>query len=284
MSLVARLAAAVLLLGWPAIADSAASERPRASSLSQTGSKKPAPKRRPPARKKAKPPEARPAPPPPPPSKIPDPIEIARVHVEVAPDRVLVTTDVLLGRGQWDGEPLRVHVAYGAPGVPLAFEAHLCAAPYLKEGDVVSCAPMPHEVSYRAPSDSAFVLGPSRMAGETIELERAALASAFGDGDEAILRLRQLRPLPTSGDSGDRELLIRLGESRGLAYPLGKIELTALEGAVVSEIDARLCGVDVEAKKLAVEHPASSGPGIPPKLARREGHEDLCVRFKMPNA
>lgn len=278
----ASFAAVVALLLWPTVSTSTPSQRPRASSPSQASPAKSPPKRAP-ARPKAKPRKATeppPAPPPAPPSNIPDLIEIARVHVEVAPDRVLVTSDFALGRGEWQDEALRVHVAYGAPGLPLAFEAHLCAS-LLKDGAPPSCSPLPHALAYRAPSDAAFVIGPARMAGQAVELAPEALVSAFGEGDVATLRIRQLRPLPIAGDAENRELLIRLGESRGSPYPLGKIEVGTIDGATISEVDARLCGVDVEAKELSVTSATPSTAGIPPKLVRREGHEDLCVRFKL---
>lgn len=273
----ASLAAIVVLLGAPAIAASAPSKRPRGSSSPPAAS---APSKRPPPKlrkgKRPTKPSPPPSPPAPPPAHIPHPIEMARVHVEVAADRVLVTSELRLTRGEWEKGDLRVHVAYGAPGVPLAFEAWLCAV-----SDPADCTSLPHATSYRAPSDAAFVIGPAIMAGETVELASSALEAAFGDEGKALLRLRQLRPLPAAGASDIRELLIRLGEARGVPYPLGSVEVRGVDGSAPSFAEARFCGVDVEPREILVLGSPTTGGGIPPKLARRDGHEDLCVRFSM---
>lgn len=282
------LPALVIAFGLPAFALAAPSARPRGSTPPSASSPTPAKgstsKASAPSQKRRKLPAPKPAgPPPSPPSRIVGPIELLRIHVEVAPERVLVTTDLGFARGEWEAGDLRVHVAYGAPGVPLAFEASICArvpGPIVA-ADPDTCISLPHAIAYRAPSDVAFVLGPPMMAGETIELSGEALDAALSHGSHAILRLRQLRPLPESGASGMRELLLRLGEVRGKPYRLGAIAVTGIESAKLSEIEASLCGIDVEPKKLPILSESSQAKQGDPSATERKGHEDLCVRFKM---
>lgn len=272
--MIRKLPVIAALLGVPMIAASAPSARPRASSgppVASASSKAPSS-----SKKKPNQPETKaPSPPPSPPRHIPGPIEITRVQVEVSPERVRITSDLSFSRGEWKEGDLRVHVAYGAPGVPLAFEAQLCAS----DPDA-ACSPLPHATEYRAPSDAAFVIGPPVMAGETIDLPSAELAKVLADGSQATLRLRQLRALPAEGASG-REVLVRLGEHRGVPYPLGSVIVTGMDGVTLSHVEARLCGVDVEPREIAIVGMKSTGAGAPLSIARREGREDLCVRFKM---
>lgn len=271
---------AAMVIGLPGIALSTPTTRPRASSSSPAPSASaPSSKRSPPARKTTKP-SSKPSPPPKPPSRLPGPIEIGRVHIEVGPERVRITSDITFARGAWEHDDLRVHAAYGAPGVPLAFEASLCSTPKTERVAPLSasCLPLPHETTYRAPSDAAFVVGPAVMAGETVELASEALASLFSvDESQATLRLRQIRPLPAAAASGEREVLIRLGQARGVPYRVGSIEIAASEGVVLRHIEARLCGTEIEV--LPVASTASGGAAVTTPVVPRTGHEDLCVRF-----
>lgn len=263
----------------PAALAQASKKTSSASSSKKTSApkkKRAAPKKKRPAKKASKPKTPAPKPPP---SKLPGPIEIAKVHVEVGGDRVLVTSDIAFDKGEWEGGDLRAHVAYGAPGVPLAFEAHLCAP---DDGDdEAECSPLPHEIARTAPSDAAFVIGPRKMAGQTIELEEKKLAALFAQHPRAILRLRQLRPMPIASATGHREILIRLGELRGAPHSLGGIEIESNGELAIAEADARLCGMDVEPTEIAVVRKGAVMQGVPPRLVHRSGHEDLCLRFRL---
>lgn len=289
MRFLSLLAAALIALGMPSLAASApkkkaqapkkvtkkkpAPPKKRAQPSKAAKKKEPAPPKQRPAASKKKPAAKKPPPPPPPPPKpprhIPHPIEIAQIDVEIAAERALITSELHLSRGRWKDEDLRVHVAYGAPGAPLAFEAWLCKTPSDE-----ACVALSRETSYRAPSDAAFVIGPQIMAGETIEIPAAALSDAFDGSDKAIVKLRQLRPLPEAGASGDRELLIRLGQARKRPYPLGSIDIRGQEGISIHQAEARLCGVDVEERTFPLSPELASISSMP-----RKGHEDLCIRF-----
>lgn len=270
------LFAALAILGSQALgAPAALADASKKPTSAKSSKKRAAPKKKRPT--KASKPKA--AAPKPPPSKLPGPIQIARVQVEVAEDRVLVTSEIGFGKGEWEKGDLRAHIAYGAPGVPLAFEAHLCA-PAEGEGEP-ECRPLPHEISRTAPSDTAFVIGPAKMAGQTVELAEEALAWIFAEHPEAILRLRQLRPMPIAGASGHRELLVRLGQLRGAPHPLGRIEIAGKDGIAIADADARLCGMDVAPTEISVSRNGVPTKGVPPRLVHRSGHEDLCLRFRL---
>lgn len=263
------LGLALALVGSHAIG---APAEPQKSTATSSAKAQKAPKKRPTKASKAKP-----ATPKAPPTKLPGPIEIARVHVEVAEDGVLVTSEIALGKGEWEDGDLRAHAAYGAPGIPLAFEAHLCAP--REDGSEPECRPLPHEFSRAAPSDAAFVIGPAKMAGETIELDEKGLAAIFAEHPHAILRLRQLRSMPIADGTWHREILVRLGASRGTPHRLGSIEIEG-KGLVVNSADARLCGHDVKPTEIAVVRGGVASKGVPPRLLDRAGNEDLCVRFR----
>jgi len=263
------LCLALALVESHAVGAPAESQKAAATSTSKTRT---APKKR-----STKASKAKPATPKAPPTKLPGPIEIARVHVEVAEDGVLVTSEVALGKGEWDGGDLRAHAAYGAPGIPLAFQAHLCAP--REGGDEPECRALPHEFSRTAPSDAAFVIGPAKMAGETIEIDEKGLTAIFAQHPRAILRLRQLRSMPIADGTWHREILVRLGASRGRPHRLGSIEIEG-RGLVVNSADARLCGLDVRPTEISVVRGGVASKGVPPRLLDRAGNEDLCVRFR----
>lgn len=261
------------LLGLAAVGAPASAEAPKKPAATAKSRKTPS-KRPSKTNKPADPPRK-------PPSKLPAPIEIDRIHVEVAEDRVLVTSEIALGKGDWAGEDLRAHVAYGAPGMPLAFEAHLCP-PRPEQGEP-ECQPLPNEFARSAPSDAAFVIGPAKMAGQTIELESQKLADLFAQHSHAMLRLRQLRPMPIASASGHREILIRLGAMRGRPYRLGSIEIAG-QGIAIADADARLCGPDVTPTELSLVRGGAASKGVPPRILERAGNEDLCLRFRLAPA
>lgn len=238
---------------------------------------KPAPKPSPPSE-----PEA-PARPTRPPARLPSPIEMSRVKVEIGPEHLRVTSDIVLSRGDWAGDELRFHVAYGAPAVPLAFEAWLCSA-QAGESSPETCIPLPHATAVRAAPDAAFILGPSAMAGEEIELSHEALSSFFTDAvstSRAVLRLRTLRALPSESASGEREVLIRLDREGKKPRPPASLEVEAVDGATLRKVQARLCGPEGADEHLPILSTAPDKPSVHSPIPRREVQGDLCVRFTL---
>lgn len=219
--------------------------------------------------------------PPRPPARLPSPIDGGRIHLEISPEHLRITSDIVFIQGEWAGDDFRVHVAYGAPAVPLAFEAWLCNPSNDEMREVAeSCVPLPHATAVRAAPDAAFVFGPATMAGEEIEIAAEALGSLFGaDRSAAILRLRTLRALPTASATGEREVLIRLGRGHVKAQAISSLEIEATEGATLGRVEARLCGPEAKNELLPLSSKASGGPGAKSLVAQRTGREDLCVRF-----
>lgn len=245
----------------PAFAAPARAPAPRASARSAPSAKPPAPR---------------------PPAHVPGPIGVGRVTVEVGPERLLVTTDLTLPRGPFVRSDLEAHVAFGAPGVPFAFDAELCATPaaFLVAPLDASCAALRHEPAYRADGASAFVVGPAVMAGERVVLPASALDRALRDSSMATLRIRALRSLPSPDAAGRREVLVRLGAAHGRPYVLGEIDVLAIDGATIAHADARLCGPNIDETPLAIVTDAPHADGVPPPLAPRSTTDDLCVRVR----
>lgn len=221
---------------------------------------------------------AAPRPTKPPPSYVPSPVAISRVRVEARQGRILVTTDLTLPGGRAPREDLDVHVSYGGPGMPIAFDAQLIATPkgYLvapveRAGDRLTTA-----ASKRCPSHAAFVIGRCEMAGSLVHVPAASLSSKLEESGQVTLRLREVRELPAPLQDGQREILVRLGARGETPYVLGLIELATDQ--LIGRTEAVFCGLQPRPGKLFVSAPGSTG-GIAPPLAERGPHDDLCLRF-----
>ena len=98
----------------------------------------------------------------------------------------------------------------------------------------------------------------------------------------ATLRLRALYRMPQPASDGFREIVVRLGESRGSAYPLGQIDVDGVEGVTLSDADARLCGPNIDETHLLARGAAGTwSSGVAPVLAARATTDDLCLRFRV---
>ena len=226
--------------------------------------------------------------PPPPPALRPPPletvptfVEVTRIDVLATKDAALVTTDLLLARAGWDGAAFDVHVAYGAPGLPIAFEARVLSlppasflAPLDEGGELLSSA---HDVS--APSQVAVTLGRRAQAGQTVHVDEAALGRAFVSGDRAFLRLRAVhRFVGTLREA--RSVLVRLETPALGVLPLS---LVTVRG---EEASAGLCRGDgsIVPLRIALADGRVSAGDAPAILARRGLGEDLCVGWRQAAA
>lgn len=220
------------------------------------------------------------APPKPPPlAPLPMLPSVAKVRVEVMKTAVVVTEDVLLPRGDWRGDSLDFYVAFGGPGAPHAFDAHLLG---VADGALEPAEGEPGEtVSFeRAPRrpDTAYpLLGRDVMAGVVVHLRKESLAKAFAPGAMATLRLRTVLEVPEDDPSGGKSVLVRLGTSRGTPLTLGRVVVLSAARA-----EARLCGPEADPAPLALLPRPTTPPATPriaPVLAVRHATDDLCVRF-----
>ncbi|MBX3200704.1 MAG: hypothetical protein KF894_21385 [Labilithrix sp.] len=236
-----------------------------------------------PARRPAPAPKRPPPPPPPPPLAILP--SVARVKLTSHGKVVAVVEDVNLPRGEWKGEALRFHVAFGAPG-PRAIDARLISVgdgelepPDDDDGEAVAI-----ERVSRRPRDAHALLGRETMAGIVVSLDAEALARAFARGNMAALRIRALVDAAEDA-SGAASVVVRLGASRGTPLTLGRLVATAASSAApLARVEAKLCGPDADAHPLAVRlvprPPEAAGAAtIAPVLAVRHATDDLCVRL-----
>jgi hypothetical protein len=205
---------------------------------------------------------------------------VARVKVVSHGNAIAVTEEVNLPRGEWKGEPLHFHIAFGAPG-PKAIDVHLVPVgdgalePEDDEvGEVVTTERVP-----RRPANAYALLGREAMAGIVVQLRPDALTRAFARGNMASLRIRSL----ADATEPEESVVVRLGASRGTPLTLGRITASAVSPATpIARAEAKLCGPDADPHLLAVggipKAPAGSA-AIAPVLAVRHSTDDLCVRL-----
>jgi hypothetical protein len=215
---------------------------------------------------------------------------IARVRVDAAADHVVVREDIDLPRGDWHSGGLAFYVAFGAPGAPEAFDAHVLAVPdgALDPADNDPGEKVTVDRAPRRPEGVQALLGPDDMAGVIVHLPEAIFRHALEPGGMAVLRLRTLLRSPAGDPHAGRDVLVRLGQSRTTPLTLGYVQVGSLEnGPVVTRAEAHLCGEGADPWPLAVatsSKPVSrdlSGSQAPvaPVLAVRHPKDDLCVRF-----
>jgi hypothetical protein len=230
--------------------------------------------------------------PPPPPPPLGALASVPRVRLEVARDRVVATEEVDLPKGDWRAGDLDFFVAFGAPGAPEAFDAHLLAVAdgALEPLDAEAGEKLSTERASHRPSGALELLGPSEMAGVVVHVGEASFRRALTPGGMAALRLRSLLRLPEGDAEQGREVLVRLGSSRSTPLTLGRVQVTSADKAPpVARAEARLCGPDADPWPLAVSilPPPAATPGAPrspvpapiaPVLAVRHVDDNLCIR------
>jgi hypothetical protein len=214
------------------------------------------------------------------------------IRVEVAHDHVLVSTDLILHRGDWTSGDMDGFVSFGAPAVPRAIDARL----YRGDGEVAAAdhetafTPLRVEHAYRRNASSRLLLGTSTMAGALLHIPAAVFDHATRESGVARLRLRTLMDPPPLDVTGGREVVVRLGQNRGEPDALETIEVAAADASLkIVRAEARLCGPDADPHPLAVRVlPAIPTPRLPqvdmsdpvaPGLSVRHASDDLCVRY-----
>ena len=200
---------------------------------------------------------------------------------------VAITEEVNLPRGEWNGETLRFHVAFGSPG-PNAIDAHLVGVGdgELEPDDDAAGEVLPVERVPRRPPNAHPLLGRESMAGIVVTVSSAALTRALAPGNMASLRIRSLVEATEPDATGASSVVVRLGASRGTPLTLGRIVATSVPPTPpLTRAEAKLCGPDADPLPLAVRitpKPPASGdepPVIAPVLSVRHTTDDLCLRF-----
>jgi hypothetical protein len=210
---------------------------------------------------------------------------VARVKVTSHGKTISVVEEVSLPRGDWKGEPLAFHIAFGVPG-PRAIDAHLVPIGdgELEASDDERGEPLPVEPVARRPASAHPLLGRESMAGVVVHIKPELLTKAFARGNMAALRIRTLAEDTEFDASGAASVVVRLGVSRGTPLTLGRIQATAAPPApALIRAEAHLCGPEADPHPLAV----AVTPKVPetdryaliaPVLAVRHATDDLCVR------
>jgi hypothetical protein len=224
---------------------------------------------------------------------------IGRVRIEAAKDRLLILEEVHLPRGDWQSGDLDLYVAFGAPGIPKAFDARILSLPAGESEANVDDAgePVITERAPHRPLSAQVLVGRAQMAGAILHLKEAPLRSALAPSDTAVLRLRTLLDLPPEDSRVGREVVVRLGVPGAVPLTLGRIQIVSLEArAWITHAEAQLCGPEADTWPLALSiaspPPARAdletsiapverdprGP-ISPRMALRHASDDLCIRF-----
>jgi len=206
---------------------------------------------------------------------------VSRVRVEASRDRAVVLEDVQFPRGDWESGGLDLYVAFGAPGAPIAIDAHIGGPDANAEGgESVSVERAP-----RRTSGAQSLLGKQQMAGVVLHVKEPQLRRLYAAGDLAVLRIRSLLMAPSPAD-GVRDVVVRLGAPGGVPLTVGKIEVVSLEPKPwITRVEANLCGPEAATFPLTVSlvdkgaRPAPRAATIAPDMATRHPGDDLCVRW-----
>ena len=236
----------------------------------------------------AAPPKPPPKPPPRPSAPIPALPVITRIHLDVSKDAVVVLEELTIARGDGVAGDVDAFVAFGGPGAPRAFDAHLLAsdASGADPADVGALAPS--ERAARRPATARLLVGRETSAGELVHLREAALRRAFARSGFATVRLRALLG-PIEPDAGGfREVLVRLGTFGPTPLSIGRIEIATLDGRPLSApSEAHLCGDAADPYPMLVQDPIGTAKPVAyprptfPELVTRHSTDDLCVRFAL---
>lgn len=220
-----------------------------------------------------------------PPPPLPALPVIARVHVDVAKDHVLVVHEIVMATGSFAGGDLDLWVSFG-PLMPRALDAHVVS---VRPG---ATAPDPSDAGEALTTDKAAhrpprahpLLGRSNMAGEVVHLREPAFRRAVAASGMLALRIREVLPPPEPDARGTREIAIRLGMEAGPALTLRHLDLASSERpGWVTSASAELCGPSADRYALGFASlPAGVARtpfAIDPGLATRRSTDDLCVRW-----
>jgi hypothetical protein len=222
---------------------------------------------------------------------------VSRVRVEIAHNRIVAIEEVSLPRGDWRSGGLDLYVAFGAPGVPVAIDAHLFPvdpqAPESRPED--SGSAMTIEPAVRRSTGAQLLLGPANMAGVVVRVKESDLRRAYAASDVASLRIRSLLDPPVADPHGARDIVVRLGISGDVPLTLGHVQLVSLDAdRPIAGAEATLCGPEADPVPLAVKvvpsraelAPPAAAAGLPPARGRiapamavRHASDDLCIRW-----
>jgi hypothetical protein len=221
---------------------------------------------------------------------------VARVRVEAARDRVVVVEELNLPRGEWRSGGLDPYVAFGAPGPPIAIDAHLVPTQpdSLETRQEDPGATLNVEPAVRRSANAQLLLGRPQMAGIVVHIRDSDLRRAYATSDLVALRLRSLLSPPAVDARGARDVVVRLGIVGDLPLTLSRVQVLSLEPRPwITRAQATLCGPEADERPLALtliakpaegdtDDDAEGGAPIAPAMSVRHASDDLCVRWWAP--
>lgn len=161
-----------------------------------------------------------------------------------------------------------MHVAWGAPGTPRAFDAELLAVPQDRFAPELDARGSRLSVSHepRAPREISLTLGLRTSAGETVVVPREDEQRI--DTPQVALRVRAVHEVPTDKR---KSVLVRIGPADA-TLDLGPITVT-VDGVAATDARAALCD---KGSHTRVALPGQPSLPSPANVARRAG-ESLCI-------
>ncbi len=203
-----------------------------------------------------------------PPDAPPRALAVSRVELIQKRGQILVITDLSFEKTDrprdWE-----LFLAYGAPGMPRAFEAELVpvAPDALFARAEAHGAPLVTTHVPAAPSDAEAAIGPREAAGQVVRIPREP-----GTGRFFVIRVRALHAIPAR--AVEPSVLVRISHD-GSTLPLGPLFVRRDDPKTVAV--ANLCG----GPRLAI---VGEPGGTSPLVAPRQPADELCVRFVKPSA
>jgi len=224
-------------------------------------------------------------PPPPPPIPLPSLPVLTRLVVDgsARADRVIVDYEFLLDKGDYQSGDLSLYVAYGAPGVPLVFDAHVRASIpasdtlpgfALREPAVVEPRP-------RKPPGITWVVGREHQAGAVVRVPASLLKQAWSTGP-LVLGLRAVHAVAAT----NRDIVVRLGTVDNQPITVQRIDVAGSPNATARACRTGALGEPVILHDLTsgrrldasdARDPALYYRRVAPSQLQRAAEDDLCV-------
>jgi len=220
-----------------------------------------------------------------PPPPLPALPVIARVRLDVTKDRVLVTHEIVMSRGDFSGGDLDLWTSFG-PTMPRAYDARLLSVPPNASAPVAGDQgePIPIDKAAHRPAHVHTLLGRSSMVGAVLHVREPAFRRAIAASNVLALRIRQVLPVAPPDAEGTREIVVRLGMESGTPLTVLGIDFSTSEPAGwLTTISAQLCGPNADPYVIGFDTAPRGTEHTPmridPSAATRRATDDLCIRY-----
>jgi len=224
----------------------------------------------------------------PPPIPLPALPVLARITVDPtqAEDRVLITHDFVIDRGEYHGGDLVFYAAYGGPAIPLAMDAHVFSGPTLPalstHGDAAIVEPRP-----RKPDRVDWVVGRASQAGAAIRVPAATLAKIWDAGPSLIIRVRAVHRAQRD-PRGERDAIVRLGVAASQPITVLRVDVrgstrasarTCHQGTLGERVILHDADTGRRLDLADLREPSTFYERLDPSALQRAAEDDLCIAF-----